>query len=54
MKVIVFGATGGTGRELVKQSLDKGYAVTAFVRDPSVILIEHENLNIVKGDVLDA
>ena len=32
MKVLVFGASGRTGRELLKQALDKGMEVTAFVR----------------------
>lgn len=35
MKLLVFGATGGTGRELVEQALAHGYEVTAFVRDPA-------------------
>jgi uncharacterized protein YbjT (DUF2867 family) len=33
MNVLVFGASGATGRELVKQGLEKGYSVTAFVRN---------------------
>jgi len=32
MKVIVFGATGGTGTQLVKQALENGDQVTAFAR----------------------
>ena len=32
MKLAVFGATGGTGRPLVAQALERGHAVTAFVR----------------------
>jgi putative NADH-flavin reductase len=32
-KILVFGATGRTGRLIVKKLLDKGYTVTAFVRD---------------------
>jgi putative NADH-flavin reductase len=54
MKVLVFGATGGTGRELLRQSLDQGHEVTAFVRDPSRLgEIAHANLRIVTGNVLD-
>jgi len=37
MNILVFGASGGTGRELVKQGLDQGHRVTAYVRDPSKI-----------------
>jgi putative NADH-flavin reductase len=53
MKVIIFGATGSIGKNLLDQSLAKGHAVTAFVRDPARLAIEHENLRIAKGDVLD-
>jgi uncharacterized protein YbjT (DUF2867 family) len=53
MRVLVIGATGGTGRQLVQQALDQGHQVTAFVRDPSKLHLEHANLRIAKGDVLD-
>jgi putative NADH-flavin reductase len=50
MKVIVFGASGATGKELVRQGQGQGRAVTAFVRDrstfPSVSAIQ-----IMQGDV---
>lgn len=52
-KVLVIGATGGTGRELVKQALERGYEVTAFVRDPAKLGTTHPQLKIVRGDVLD-
>src|SRR5437762_3888769 len=32
MKVLVFGATGGTGREIVKQAREQGHQVTEFTR----------------------
>ncbi len=53
MKVLIFGATGTTGRELVKQALELGYAVTAFARDPAKVELQHANLTVVQGDVLD-
>ena len=34
MKIIVFGATGSVGEKIVNQALEKGYSVTAFVRNP--------------------
>ena len=52
MKIIVFGATGGTGREIVRQAIEQGHMVTAFVRDASA-LTPQENLKIVAGDVFD-
>jgi putative NADH-flavin reductase len=53
-KVLILGATGGTGRELVAQALQRGYAVTTLVRDPSKLRIEHPQLKVIRGDVLDA
>lgn len=53
MKLIVFGATGGTGRELVKQGLKQGHEVTAIVRDPDK-LAPATGLRIVQADVLNA
>ncbi len=53
MKLAIFGATGKTGIELVKQALEQGYAVTAFVRDPARLPIEDENLALVTGDAFD-
>jgi len=53
MKLVVFGATGKTGQEIVKQSLAQGYEVTAFVRDPSKMTLEHGGLKITTGDIFD-
>lgn len=52
-KILIFGATGGTGTELMKQSLEKGYEVTVFVRNPERLKLSHSNLSVFKGDVLD-
>lgn len=53
-RILIVGATGGTGRQLVEQALERGYMVTAFARDPSKILAGHPRLTIARGDVLDA
>jgi putative NADH-flavin reductase len=53
MNVLVFGASGGTGRELVKQALAQGHVVTAFMRDPPKFEIKHLKLKVVQGDVAD-
>jgi len=54
MKIVVFGATGGMGSCVVEQALDAGYVVTAFVRTPSKLTVQHPNLNVVLGDVVNA
>jgi uncharacterized protein YbjT (DUF2867 family) len=51
-RLAVFGATGGTGRELLRQALAAGSAVTALVRRPEALDIAHPNLTVVPGDVL--
>jgi len=53
MNIAVFGATGKTGLEVVKQALEGGHNVTAFVRDPTRLALENENLSVVSGDVFD-
>ena len=52
-RLLIVGGTGGTGRELVEQALERGHQVTALVRDPAKLKIEHPKLRIVQGDVLD-
>ena len=54
MKLVVFGATGGTGHQIVTQALAQGHTVTAFVRRPEAVTTQHANLSIVQGDILDA
>jgi putative NADH-flavin reductase len=53
VKLLVIGATGGTGRALVAQGLERGHHVTAFVRNPARLGLEHERLAVTRGDVLD-
>ena len=52
-RVLIVGATGGTGRQLVAQALERGHAVTALVRDASRLDVDHPRLTVVQGDVLD-
>lgn len=53
MKILILGPTGKTGQEIVKQALDRGYAVTALARDPSKLNVQHTLFSALKGDVLD-
>ena len=51
MKVVVFGATGKTGRHVVEQALAAGHTVVAFARDPSKLNTTHKRLSVVQRDV---
>ena len=53
MKLLIFGATGGTGRQLIEQALAQGHEVTAFVRNPAKMTSQHEKLKVVHGNILD-
>ncbi|SHI06401.1 NAD(P)-dependent oxidoreductase [Streptomyces sp. 3214.6] len=53
MKFTVFGATGGIGRELVRQALGAGHEVTAVVRDPARLAITGGRLEVVRADLTD-
>jgi putative NADH-flavin reductase len=53
MKILILGSTGGTGQQLVLQSLEHNYEVTALARDPSKLNTRHPMLTVIKGNVLD-
>lgn len=55
MKIVIFGATGSVGKQLVMQALALGHQVTAFARSRNNSLeeLEHEHLRIVTGNVFD-
>ncbi|WP_411502008.1 NAD(P)-dependent oxidoreductase [Brevibacillus centrosporus] len=45
MKIIVFGATGNTGRKVLERGVNRGHEMTAFVRNPEK-LYEHQGVEI--------
>lgn len=53
MRITVFGATGGTGKQLVRQAVDAGHHVTAVVRDPAGLTLRHEALEVRVADVTE-
>ena len=53
LRILIIGATGRTGRELVRQALEQGHQVTALVRKPKKMKLEHPNLRVMKGNALD-
>lgn len=52
MKVLVFGATGGSGRAAVEQLLAQRHEVSAFVRRTDAVL--PREVNVITGDVMNA
>lgn len=50
MKLFVIGAAGRTGREIVRQALDRGHSVTAFVRSPEGVAFRGDHLVVRKGN----
>ncbi len=53
MNIVIFGATGATGRHLVDQALAAGHRVTILARNPTTLAVRHERLRIVPGDARD-
>ncbi len=55
MRVVVLGATGATGVEIVARALELGHSVTAFVRSPEKLRKRFGNrVAVVRGDLLNA
>lgn len=54
MRLLVFGASGRTGQEVVRQAAARGFQVTAFVRQPGKLRNAPDSVSIVSGNVADA
>jgi putative NADH-flavin reductase len=54
MKLIVLGATGGTGLEILTQAVERGHAVTAFVRSPERLRPFDGRIAIMQGNALNS
>lgn len=52
MTILVTGATGNVGRQVIEHLVNRGADVRALVRDPSKVNFP-EGVNVVKGDFLD-
>jgi putative NADH-flavin reductase len=54
MKLVVLGATGATGLEIVRQALDRGHSVTALVRSPERLKPFGDRISVKHGDLLNS
>ena len=54
MKLLILGATGGIGLEIVRQAIDGGHQVTALVRTPERLKEFGERIAVIQGDVLNS
>jgi len=53
MKLVVLGATGSTGLEIVRQAIEHGHSVTAFVRSSDRVKAFGDRITIKQGNLLD-
>lgn len=54
MKLVILGATGGIGLEIVRKAVDHGHSVTAFVRSSERLQTFGDHINVIQGDLLDS
>lgn len=53
MKIVVFGATGNVGRQVVAEALRRGHNVVGVVRDPKAVTSPDSRVQLVQGDATD-
>jgi putative NADH-flavin reductase len=53
MRIVIFGANGGTGRQLAQQALEVGHEVVAVTRHPDSFPIAATRLTVARADVHD-
>lgn len=54
LKLAVLGATGGTGLEIVRQAVERGHSVTAFVRSPERLKPFRDRITVQQGNLLNS
>jgi putative NADH-flavin reductase len=52
-RILLFGATGGTGQCILTYALEQGYAVTALVRNPAKLTLRSPKMSIIEGTPTD-
>ncbi len=54
MNLLVLGATGGTGLEIVRMAIERGHSVTALVRSPERLKPFRDRITIRQGSLLNS
>jgi putative NADH-flavin reductase len=54
MKLLILGATGATGLQVVTQAVERGHTVTAFVRNTGPLERFGNRISAVRGNLLDS
>lgn len=53
MDIVILGASGGTGLEIVRQAIERGHSVTALVRSPERLRQFRDKIHVQQGNLLD-
>lgn len=54
MKLVVLGATGGVGREIIRQAIERRHAITAFARNLQRLAKFGDRILAIQGDPLNS
>ena len=52
MNILLLGATGRVGQQILASALNDNHRITALVRSPEKLQVSHENLTVLQGNVL--
>jgi putative NADH-flavin reductase len=53
MKVLILGATGGSGLQVIEEALGRGHEVTALVRSPGKLVHLRSKITVMEGNLLN-
>lgn len=53
LHILIIGGNGGIGKQCIQVALNAGHKVTAVLRTPSKLTLQHPHLNVVRGDITD-
>lgn len=53
LDIVIYGATGEVGSHAVHEALRRGHRVIAVSRNPAQVEMQHANLSVVEGNLLD-